>query len=267
VAAILGIDPYTTPLQLWKEMVQGEEKQETSAMRRGKELEPQALEWLNVEVNPINQDYFPFEPKVLQSIEYPDLICSLDGFRKLPTGEVQIAEIKHPNFTIVEMAQMGKIPEWYLAQMQFQMWMTDLNWCWYVVGQPYVKLLVNRDDKFLEEMIPKVLAFKASIIDFDPPEPCDMDWVEIDDPEKLQQAKRYAKIGEEIERLEQEKKELRKELINEDFPLMKVGDLKIQMISSGGRVNWKELCKKEEISQETQEKYRGDATISWRFYE
>src|SRR5580765_1008443 len=103
-AAILGIDPWTTRLQLWEEIVYLQRKPVTAAMQRGKDLEGKAREWLS------NLMGTKYEAAVLSSNEYPGIIASLDGFCELPDGNVAIAEIKVPNKDKHQGAIDGKIP-------------------------------------------------------------------------------------------------------------------------------------------------------------
>lgn len=168
VASIMGLDPWRTSRELFNEIFMDEEKPVTPAMQRGMDLEPQALAWLNRGCTP------PYEAVVVQHVEYDWLMASLDGFRWTGAKNCEIAEIKHPGKKTYNMAVEGNVPEYYNAQMQFQMWITDTWWCWYVCsdGTLPVKTAVDRSELFVEKMFAIIFDFKARLDDFRPPEEC-----------------------------------------------------------------------------------------------
>lgn len=170
-AAIQGIDPWTTRLQLWEEIIYNTRKPVTVAMQRGKDLEASARRWLS---DLMNTDY---QPAVLMSNEHPELIASLDGFCELPDGNVAIAEIKVPNKETHQKAIDGIIPNHYYTQMQHQMVVAGVKSMLYCSfdGENGVVLPCLKDEKYCEGLISNELAFLASVINFEPPEACDRD--------------------------------------------------------------------------------------------
>jgi len=243
-AAILGIDPWTSPLQLWEQIVLQKEKKSTYAMQRGKNLEQKARDWLS---NMMNTAY---RPEVIQSLEYPDLIASLDAFCELPDGNVAIAEIKAPNQKTHQEAIDGKIPQHYVAQMQHQMMVAGVKSMLYCSfdGTDGVILPCIRDEKFCQKLVAKEMAFLASLINFDPPEPCDMDWDEIVDPEKVEKVCEYTELSKQKQALEEHLNEMKRELIS-DAPSnrMRLGDFRMTKIPGRTTIDYKLLLKDLEI--------------------
>ena len=89
---IMGESPFCTPYQLWEDIMMDVEKEITPAMQRGIELEEKAREWISHELN------MKFVPVVVQSIERPMFIASLDGYFLDENGDIYIIEIKCPGF-------------------------------------------------------------------------------------------------------------------------------------------------------------------------
>src|SRR5579862_2683624 len=88
---IMGESPWQTPLELWESIIFDRQKEKTPAMERGTKLEPIAREAL------IERTGLQYGPVVVQSIEHPWLIASLDGYYHDPKNDtVYVAEIKCP---------------------------------------------------------------------------------------------------------------------------------------------------------------------------
>ena len=122
--AILGISPWTTPLELWKEkrtaLVGNKARErtnkhrvprETPAMARGKRLEPEARELLEALTGIQAQALCA----VHDDLEW--LKASLDGYD--PALDL-ILEIKCPNSGAHSKALSGSIPEYYWPQVVHQ---------------------------------------------------------------------------------------------------------------------------------------------------
>lgn len=257
-AAILGIDPWTTPLKLWEEIMHRKEKTVTFAMQRGKDLEPKAREWLS------NMMDTPYQPAVLQSTQHPELIASLDGFCELLDGNVAIAEIKTPNKNTHQEAIDGKIPDHYFAQMQHQMVVADVQSMLYCSfdGENGVVLPCIRDEKFCQKMIAKEKAFLASLINFDPPEPCDRDWDEIVDPDKVLKVFEYKSLKSQKETLEKQLNEIRDSLVaHSSSSRMRLDDFRMTKITGKTTIDYKLLLRDLEITPE--EKYQKKGKDYW----
>jgi putative phage-type endonuclease len=118
-AAILGVCPYNTPLDIWKDKVgKGVVFEGSSATQRGQDLEGKArakYELLTMEDVP---------PAIAVHPKYDMLRASLDGFRA--DGKL-ILEIKCPGEASHAAAMTGIVPEHYGIQMQHQMAVTGAD--------------------------------------------------------------------------------------------------------------------------------------------
>ena len=148
-AAIMGVSPWKTPLQVWEDKVLGTSEQlENSAMTRGKELEEPARQLFEKMMDVV---VFP------QNIVNPQtswLRASLDGLD--PDGKVMV-EIKCPNKED-HLAAVGKrIPEKYYPQCQHQLAVTGLDGMYYFSfdGSKGIVVEVARNQKYIDEMLQK----------------------------------------------------------------------------------------------------------------
>ena len=261
VGAIMGVDPHRTPLQLWEDIIFDREVQVNAAMQRGIDGEEVALNWLND-----NSDIH-FHPAVLQSIQYPWMIASLDALRHRVGGEqdLQIVEIKFPNKQVHQMAKEGKVPHRYFPQVQMQMYVAGVHAMKYLSCSvsDYVLLDVYRDRGYIDnQMLPAILAFRKLVVDFVPPEPCDRDQVDLDDPAKSMKAERYIELDRLIWELTQEKEDIRKELIEgTNHPRVNIGGLKMAKIVRMGNIDYKAIPELQNVDLTP---YRKKPIESWR---
>ncbi len=199
--SILGVNPWRTRLQLWEDIILNRETQITPAMQKGIDLEPLALETFNKMV-----PYPPsFQPMVVQSIEYPEIIASLDGWNGETHVEIKITSKK-------------EIPDHYYAQVQGQMMVLGTKSCWYfaspdgIVGQP---IHVVRNENYIRNLLAQILLFIGSLVDFRPPEPCNRDEVEISDSNLVSLSLEYRNLERQIDDLVQRKESIRKDIISQ----------------------------------------------------
>lgn len=238
VASILGISPWETPLQCWEKMIFNKKKDITLSMQRGIDREQEALDWFNEQKKGI------YIPMVLQSKQYPYLIASLDGIDILDGCSPHTLEIKWPSMQSHLSCKEGKIPDYYNAQMQFQFYISGANHGYYLScwGEDKIYWLVNRDQKYIDWMVPKILDFRNRLIDFFPPEAIDRDTVHINDLSLSVKAERYIELDLLIGELERERDDIRKELIEGcDHPRSVIGPIKIVKVVREGTVNWKDI--------------------------
>lgn len=258
-ATIQGIDPWTTPLQLWEEIIYNQRKTVTPAMQRGKDLEGKAREWLS---NLMNTFY---EPAVLFSNKHPELIASLDGFCEHPDGTVAIAEIKVPNSTTHQKAIDGIIPNHYWTQMQHQMIVADVKSMLYCSfdGEDGVVLPCIRDDKYCEILIARELAFLDCVINFDPPEACDRDWKDIIDPMQIMKVFEYKQLKDQKESLDQRLDEIVHDLTSKSScPRMKLDNFKMRKVAGRTLIDYKSIL--EDLDIHPSDKYKKKGKDYWK---
>jgi putative phage-type endonuclease len=155
---VMGMSPWRTRDQLLQEKLGLIPPQEVnSAMLRGQLLEPKARACAEEMLGTL------FMPEVYSSIEYPFMLASLDG---VCIDNKIILEVKCTNKKNHELAKNGKIPEYYMPQVQHQIAVCQVNCCNYFSfdGDSGVVVVVDRDDVFIERMIAMEWEFYQEMI-------------------------------------------------------------------------------------------------------
>jgi len=172
---IMGLSPWRTPLELYKEKIGliGSQ-QETEPMRQGKIKEEEARK---VFENLMGET---FNPMRLFSKEYDWMMASLDGISK--SGGV--VEIKCPGEASYKKSKALGIAEMYQCQMQHQMYVantTEAHYFCYLRENEFHQTILNRDDEFIEEMIKKEIEFWDCVQNLREPEYTERDYIHKDD--------------------------------------------------------------------------------------
>lgn len=175
VAAILGLSPFCTPLQLYRMKV-GLDPQITDnfATYRGRKFEPKARACFEL------SSFKEYQPKLFQSKEYPFMRVSLDGWNE---DEREILEIKCPGKETLVLAAQGQIPEYYLAQIQYQLFVADGRRAIYFAFDPDLEsgheVEVFPDDDFMTRIAQATIEFWMRIQRKNPPPLNAQDWLEF----------------------------------------------------------------------------------------
>ena len=155
IASILGISPWKSAHQLWKERT-GEVKavdiSNQYQVQRGIVNEPRARAMYEL----ISGRSFP--PQLCVHPEYDFMRVSLDG----DDGE-SVLEIKCPGQKTIDEAKAGKVPDYYMCQVQYQMMCAQrqkgIFFCYHPEQEDYA-LVDIKPDLELQEKI------KNAVIDF-----------------------------------------------------------------------------------------------------
>lgn len=147
---IMGVSPYTKPLQLYREKLWGCDKIDNSAMQRGRSMEPYALqsfvEHTGFKVAYETDECFQWNPKILwQFATFDALIEGTDTF-----VEIKCLGAKNHQFALD-----GQVPPHYIPQLQHQMCVKGCNMCYYwsYDGQNGVLIEVTRDEEYIQNML------------------------------------------------------------------------------------------------------------------
>lgn len=124
-AAVCGLSPWISPVELWK-IKTGQKKAKdisaNAAVERGVRMEP-ALRNLYAAMNPqIKVEHYPYD--ILAQSARPWLTATLDGELTDENGRHGILEIKTGQImkkADYEKWSDGKIPDYYMAQVVWQM--------------------------------------------------------------------------------------------------------------------------------------------------
>lgn len=154
VAAILGLSPWETPFSLWlKKTHQVPPTEENDAMRRGHYLEDAVVQWWMHEtgeqvIKASAADIIYVHP------DYPYMRVTPDRIVK---GRKKLLEVKS---TAINMGET--IPDYYLAQVIYQMYVTgihDAELIYIQGGLTFGRFIVEYDEEFAEFIAGKVTEF------------------------------------------------------------------------------------------------------------
>ena len=253
---ILGVSPWKTAYKLWEEKIHGFNSFETESMRRGKDLEESARSCFEKYTNSL------VKPQVVQSIENPWMIASLDGIDI--DGEF-IVEIKCPNAKDHQLAKDGKIPEKYIPQLQHQLAVVGLKSGHYFSfdGQEGHIVPFERDEALIAEILRKESQFYHDFLMKQVPPPRSEDsTIKIVDEEFDKYVEDYIYLDDKIKELQMLREEVKEELVkkanNRD---VKNEYLIVKKVNRMGVVDYSRLCLEKNIDPEP---YRKSSTSYWK---
>lgn len=111
IAAVLGINPWASPVDVWaRKLGYIEDIEETAAMKRGNYLEPSLVAWASAE---LGIDFFP-SPSLTYGPE-PIILATPDGI-----SDGAVLEVKAPGARTLEHWADGP-PDYYVVQVSQQM--------------------------------------------------------------------------------------------------------------------------------------------------
>ncbi len=170
IGTILGLNEKKSPYMLWQEKLDFiAPDTENDAMRRGKALEPIALESF------CDQMGLDMKPIVATNSEFPWAMCSIDGYDIDVNRGVEIKCMGPKNH---EEAMNGIVKPLYMAQMQWQMFVTGVqDWHYYAYSEENdVIKKVLRNPLMIADMVAKGLEFLNCLRTITPPELTDLDY-------------------------------------------------------------------------------------------
>lgn len=230
-ASILGISPWKTANQLWKEKVQGLETKTNSSMQRGNDMEAHAREEFEkltgLSVMPIM--------KINPKIEWQ--IANFDG---MTFGEDVFVEIKCPNKKVHEMALNGQLPDYYMSQLQHQLCVAGLDMGFYFSfdGQKGALVEVKKDQDYIDDLLEKESKFWECMLKKSEPSLTEKDFIERTDDRWIVLTKELIEIC----ALEERKAKIREELIELSEGMnCKGGGIRLMKKSRSGLVDYKAI--------------------------
>ena len=252
---IMGVSPWKTPYQLWKEKLGLYEQETNKAMRRGTSMEETARREFELTTGYVTK------PKVVFSTQYDWMMASLDGITD--AGDV-LVEIKCPGSVDHSSAVSGRVPDKYMPQMQHQMACTGLDHGYYFSfnGTTGALVEVERDDDYIKKLITKEQRFWESIQEMEAPELEDRDFHLRSDVEWTQTAEEYKSLRLQLKALELQEKKLKERLIDISGNSNIVGGgIKLSKVLRKGAV---EYTKIPELIDVDLESYRKGPVEYWK---
>lgn len=127
VAAIFGVSPWTTPLELWmikKGRMKPKEKSNANQLMMGHLLEPIAAYWYQQKTGNIVTD----DTNLCQHADHPYALANFDRrFSRASDGELGILECKSCTYHKADEWADGAIPLYYEFQLRFYLAVADVN--------------------------------------------------------------------------------------------------------------------------------------------
>ncbi len=269
-AVILGVSPYKTRAELWKEkqgLSSGQIK--TASMQRGNDLEPMIRDQMSALCG------CQFVTKVFVNEERPWQSASIDGYAKNEDGQEIIIEIKCANRKDHEQAKNHIVPKKYYPQLMHILSVTGLNnirYCSYFDGD-LVQFAVGRDYDFIVNLNYEEEEFWKSLQSFQKPEIDEIHkeftkepYMQRNDYEWQQLASRWISLQETKKLLLQEEKSIR------DFLVSLSGDanaqgcgLKVSKRERKGLIDYSAImeCHNITIDDSELDSYRKQSTSYW----
>jgi len=170
IAAVLGISPWTTPLELYLDKI-GElpPQEDTPILRRGRKLEPLIIEFYEEETGRA----ITRKQDCVVGAE-PWMKATLDGYDAALAAPVEVKSVNA--FAAQDFGDSGSddVPLNYAAQVHWQMMLTDsgTGYLAALIGSDDFRIFELKRDRELEQMlVARAREFWQRVIDHEPPEP------------------------------------------------------------------------------------------------
>jgi putative phage-type endonuclease len=252
--SIMGVG-FKTPYQLWLEKLSLSETPINKSMQRGHDLEEEARRaFENI------TDLLVF-PEVIESKEHNWMIASLDG---ITLKRDAIVEIKCAGQKDHDIALNGQIPDKYFPQVQHQMAVSELDFCYYFSYHPnkYALLKINRDQPYIDKLIEKEKVFFDCIINFYPPKILSKDYQERADKEWQEASIKYLEAKKNSDYWQDQEKALRDQVLSLSNGVNSQGNgLRLTKVIRKGVIDYSSIPQIQEVNLED---YRKSSIESWR---
>lgn len=250
---IMGESPWKSPLELYAHKISDHPQMPiTDRMQRGVELEPIARDLFTLKTG------LEVEPKVVVK---GWAMASLDGISKCGR---HLVEIKCPSDKAHALALAGRIPTYYYAQLQHQMFVCNLDGMYYFSfdGEDGVVVEVDRNQPYIDRMVEAELRFYECLINRTPPDSSETPYTRRDDYEWSSYASLWMGISRRIKELEQQQEDLRQRLVfMSGQSNCKGGGISLCRVQKKGNVDYSKIP---ELRGVDLEKYRKEPTEYWR---
>ena len=260
-----------TPYELWRDKLGFTDGSfDNWAMQKGREMEPIILEMVNLEMQT------SFKPCVIQHSLLDFAAASLDGL-DLQCGDGAILEIKYAGKEDHETAKNGEVPSHYRAQIQWQLFVSDLEVAFYASynQKDLVIIKVEKDyDYIIEKLIPAASQFHSDVMSCTEPKKEERDCIYLTASEIEKHTQEYKQANAEFKAAEARLKQAKDTLLGfTDDSTCEAYGVKMTRVQREGNVKWQKLFEDikvsfpEVCSNFNIEDYRSDASSYWKFSE
>lgn len=258
---ILGVSPWRTPYQLWQEklgLAEGYSKI-SDKMQRGLDLEDEArkkfIEITGIEV----------KPYVIKSHKNSYSCASFDGICEDFTHSV---EIKCPGNVAHEMALQGKIPEYYIPQLNHQMYVCDLEYIFYFSYNEHSSKVLKfyRNEEEIQRLVDYERDFWDCVQELREPKFTEKDYINKDqDSSWLDTAFEWKEAKKQMDYWDKEEKRLKELLVYKaDNRNARGQGVKLTRFVRKGNVDYSAVPLLKEVDLD---QYRKEMITGWRISE
>lgn len=257
---IMGVSPFKTLGQLYKEKAEGIEPYKNEAMQRGNDLEATARKEFEDSMV-LFEDRLDAKlvPMVAQSDQYEWMIASFDG---IDTKNHILVEIKCPGEKDHAIALNSRIPPKYYPQLQHQMYVADYqemyyfsyrtptNWCMVECkrSQEYIDKMILKEKEFWDMLQNKTAPPETVIISRR-----DVYFEAL--------AREYAEVKKKLQALEEKEAELRARLIDAaQGECCSGGGLKLMKQERKGNIDYNKIPQLKGVDLEN---FRKPSSMYW----
>jgi putative phage-type endonuclease len=255
---IMDVCPYKTAYQLWQEKMGLYTPKVTPQMQYGTNNEG------NARVRFIEMTGIIVFPGLREHRLIPYMSASLDGISS--DGE-QILEIKCNGAKNHSIAKDGEVPKNHYPQLQHQMEVCELGTAYYFSyhEDEGVILKVERNQRYIDEMLIKQKEFWECVQQFNPPELTSRDYMLRQDPVWCERARNYLQSVKTLKRFEAMVQEEKQDLILlSQGKNICGGGIKLSKRMRKGAVDYSRMKELENIDLN---KYRRPTTEYWTILE
>lgn len=250
---IMGLSPFSTPLQLYNDKKGITQTFHNEwATKKGHLMEPTARMFYQ------NMTGIETVPVTVAHDKISYLKASLDGW----SDKKQIlVEIKFPGKKDWDLAMKGEIPDYYQAQIQHQMLVTDTEKAhYYAFNGEHGRLIVcHRDAKFQAKILLKASEFMERLRLSNPPPLTVRDTKQLSDDTLSEKVDVYRKLKSQIKMDTETLKALEQDILKYcDHPKCEVNGLKVIKYTRKGSMDWAKVKKLPELENLDLEHYRKD---------
>jgi putative phage-type endonuclease len=240
VAAILGLSKWMTKLQLFQYKTGLAEQPDLSGewhVQRGIENEGKVRAQLEL----LTGVAWPAELAVHPVHSF--MRVSLDG-----RAQNRICEIKITSKEVMELAEKLEVPDYYMAQVQYQLMVTGADecvfFCFNEKSGKFAAVPVKPSKEWFGKIEPAVIEFwNENVLKKIAPDPSERDFVEITDPSFESSAILWRAKKESLKLLEQEIEEIETGLqtLLDKYPAVTCGGVKITTSTRKGTVEYAKI--------------------------
>jgi len=250
--AVLGLSPWKNPQTLWMEKT-GKVTEDNSdkqwLFQKGHDKEIIAREKYQALTKKT------FVPVVITNEDFPYLSASLDGL----SDDGELIEIKFLGLDDYMNVALGtKVPEKYMAQIQTQMALTEVDKMTFIginEADDIAFLTVEKDSAYIDAMLTKAKDFWEKVINDEP-----IEFIPVVEDSGLEDfLKKYIEVSEAIKEMTQTKEQL-KEAISMIAPSDKFtcGKYSFSKEMRKGQINYAKIPELKKINLEP---YRGNSFV------